>query len=132
MASSLLLFVILIGLVSYAVFKKSPDTSTNPANITTVQAPAAIAPAIVSITNTGFVPATVSIKIGQAVAWTNTDSSPHSVTSDDPRPMAGIPDPDSQTAISQNNTYDYVFDKAGIYSYHDDNNLAFRATVVVK
>lgn len=130
---SLFIFAALVGITSYVAFSGNGKSATSSGPVaTSVQAPAAIAPAIVSITNSGFVPGTISIKVGQAVAWTNTDSSSHYVTSDDPKPTTDTPNPDSQAAISQNNSYDYVFDKAGVYSYHDDNNPSFRATVVVK
>src|ERR1700722_10063972 len=39
-------------------------------------------PASVSITKSGFVPATVTIKAGQGVDWTNTDTAPHVIASD--------------------------------------------------
>jgi len=96
--------------------------------------PATTPPAAVSITGSGFNPSTISIKVGQAVVWTNSDTNPHFVTSNDPKPSGNEPDPKSGQAISAGSSYDYVFTKAGTYTYHDDLNPSsgFQGVVVVK
>lgn len=90
------------------------------------KAPAAIAPAAVSITVTGFSPSTVSVKKGQAVTWTNTDNVGQSIVSDRPNPLF------KSQSLSQGATYSYVFNNVGSYAYHDGSNIQFAGKVVVK
>src|SRR4051812_7629916 len=70
-----LIVVILLAIGGYLILKPQPNKTP------TAVAPAAISPASVTITSSGFSPATVSVKAGQAVVWTNTDSVPHGVAS---------------------------------------------------
>ena len=73
------------------------------------------------------------IKAGQAVVWTNKDNAPHAVASD-PYPTDNtLRQFNSLTNISPSDTYSFVFNKAGTYTYHDDRNpYSFIGTVVVK
>lgn len=117
------LVLILVG--SFIYFKPLSNTQaiSEPANIQTAE---------VSITRTGFVPSTVSVKAGQAVVWTNSDSSPHVVASD-PYPSDNkLRTLNSLTNISPNDTYSFVFNTRGTYTYHDDRNpYTINGTVVV-
>jgi plastocyanin len=99
----------------------------------TVSSPSAIPAAAVNITSSGgFVPATISVKIGQAVVWTNKDSKPHIVASD-PYPTDNIlPDLNAKQPMGLNDTYSYIFRAAGTYTYHDDLNPSLKGTVVVQ
>jgi plastocyanin len=122
-----LVVVVAIGAFSLSSNNKSA-VSTGTASLL-----AAPAPGQVSVTSTGFVPATVTVKVGQAVTWTNTDSAPHVIASD-PYPtdnaLSGF---DSQQDLSTNDRYSFVFDKAGTYTYHDDlNPYTLEGTVIVK
>jgi|GEM_PF-451603 plastocyanin len=93
----------------------------------------AAAPGQVSVTNDGFIPATIRVKVGQAVTWTDTDSSAHTVASD-PYPSDNtLPGLNSeQNLITTNDQYTFVFQKAGTYTYHDDRNpYTFAGTVIV-
>lgn len=122
----LLLLIVAVGVYSLSSNNKSLST-TGTASL------AALSPAQVSITSSGFVPAVISVKVGQAVTWTNADASTHLVASD-PYPtdnaLAGF---DSHQALSTNDHYSFVFNKAGTYTYHDDlNPYAFQGTIIVK
>ena len=90
-------------------------------------------PAYVSITSSGYLPATISIKKGQAVVWTNTTNATHDVDSD-PYPsdnaLAGFKSP---SVLNDNQTYSFVFNETGTFSYHDDLNPGnYKGDVVVK
>ena len=87
----------------------------------------------VSIASSGFVPRTISVKVGQAVTWVNKDASPHKVASD-PYPtdttLSGL---NSKTNLNTNDSFSYVFSKAGTYTYHDEMNpYGNQGTVIVK
>jgi plastocyanin len=123
--------VILLLLVGIGIYGLSSGNKTAVHNGTASLV--AAVPIQVRITSTGFVPATVSIKVGQAVTWVNTDIAPHIVASD-PYPtdntLAGF---DPKQDLSTNDRYGFVFDKAGTYTYHDDlNPYTLRGTVIVK
>jgi plastocyanin len=120
----LLLLVVCVG--AYYAFHSSNKTT----NVTSMKK---IVPAQVSITSTGFVPASISVNVGQAVTWTNNDSSPHIVASD-PYPtdnaLAGF---NAKQNMSRNDSFSFVFNKVGTYTYHDNlNPYAIKGTVIVK
>lgn len=87
----------------------------------------------VSITSTGFSPATITIKPGQAVVWTNTDTMSHEVASD-PYPVDNeLSTFNDRQPLLQNDTYSYIFDLTGTYTYHDTlNPYSLKGTVIVK
>lgn len=86
----------------------------------------------VSITTSGtfaFSPATITIKVGTTVTWTNNTGAPHTVTSDDGTTFdSGI-----NTPISANGgTYSFTFTKAGTFTYHCQIHPFMKATVIVQ
>lgn len=92
-----------------------------------------LAPAEVSITSSGFVPQTMTVKVGQPIVWTNNDSSPHQINSDPFPTDNAVPGLNSGSGLSKGQTYRYVFSKAGTYTYHDDlNPYKFKGTVIVQ
>jgi plastocyanin len=125
----LIVVLVVVAIVFFVLEALNPKAQDIKPNSTTVKT----VPAAVSITSNGFVPATISIKAGQAVIWTNTDVAKHEVNSD-PYPsdnaLAAFND---QQPLAQNDTYSYIFSKSGTYTYHDDlNPLKFKGTIVVK
>ncbi|HSW85793.1 MAG TPA: cupredoxin domain-containing protein [Candidatus Saccharimonadales bacterium] len=121
-----LIIVVLVLTGVYLVFHSNKKSNTiAPIN--------KISPAQVSITSTGFMPATITIKTDQAVTWTNQDSSPHWVASD-PYPydntLAGL---NSKHNLAVRDSYSYLFNKVGTYTYHDNlNPYTIKGTVIVK
>jgi plastocyanin len=85
-----------------------------------------------SITPTGFVPATIEINKGQSIVWTNYDTKVHTVSSD-PYPKDNALLGFKSDPFSNSQTYSFVFDQKGTYSYHDDlNPSTFKGTIIVK
>jgi plastocyanin len=122
-----ILVIIIAGtfLITKSTTKKS--AATNPNSVV------AIAPAEVSITSHGFVPATVTVAVNQAVTWTNNDRAPHQVNSDPYPTDNGLTGFNDTSNIVSSGTYTYVFGKAGRYPYHDNlNPYTFKGTVIVK
>jgi amicyanin len=97
--------------------KKSDTTATNDTSSTTDK---------VSIKNYEFSPASITVKVGTKVTWTNEDSVGHTVTADDPSSDA----PASGT-FSKGESYSFTFNKAGTYDYHCEPHPYMKATVVV-
>ncbi len=77
----------------------------------------------VSISGFAFNPATVTIKVGQTVTWTNQDTVAHNVVADD--------NSWSSPSISQGATYSHTFTSAGTFAYHCSIHPFMKATVIV-
>src|ERR1700761_543630 len=76
------------------------------------------------IQNFAFSPATINIKTGSTVTWTNMDSAPHTVTS-----LTGAFDSGS---IATNGTFKFQFNTPGTYVYHCTiHSMMANATIVV-
>lgn len=126
-----LVVMLLVVVVAIGAFSLSSDNRSVPTG--TAALLAAPAAGQVSITSTGFVPATVTVKVGQAITWTNTDSAPHIVASDPYPTDNALTGFDSRQDLSTNDHYSFVFGKAGTYTYHDDlNPYTLEGTVIVK
>jgi plastocyanin len=77
----------------------------------------------VKIQGFAFSPATITVKTGTTITWTNYDDMAHTVTSDD-----GLFDSGS---ISKNATFSQKFDSTGTFAYHCTPHPQMTASVVV-
>jgi len=124
-----IILLLLMGTVFWYVNKSVPFPLTQPASVPT---PQITSQAQVTITGTGFIPSTISVKKGTQVIWTNTDSSPHQVASDPYPSHSLLPELVSKT-LNTKDSYSFVFEKSGTFSYYDETNpLKNKAVVVVK
>lgn len=71
-----------------------------------------------------FDPATVTIKAGESVIWTNLDSMNHTVAADNGEFKSGD--------LGKGATFTFKFDKAGTYAYHCSIHPSMTGTVIVK
>lgn len=78
----------------------------------------------VTIASFKFAPATLTVKKGTTVTWTNQDSVGHTVTSD-----AGS-ELDSEL-LEKGASYSHTFDTVGTFAYHCTPHPNMKATVVV-
>ena len=92
--------------------KSSADSST------------AVSTDSVTLENYIFTPATIKVKVGTTVTWTNKDAVHHSVTGDN----GGLPD---GPLFGQGETYKYTFTKAGTFTYHCSPHPYMHGSVVV-
>lgn len=79
---------------------------------------------VVAITDSGYKPATVAVKVGSTVVWTNKGKGAHNVTIGTAGPSSG--------KISPGGTATHVFDKAGTYKYHDSLHPKLTGTIIVQ
>ena len=79
----------------------------------------------VEIKSFAFNPATLTIKIGDSITWTNKDSVKHTVTSDSGNEL------DSEL-LSQNEVYTHTFNSAGTFNYHCTPHPYMKAKIVVE
>lgn len=104
--------------------------STN--NAATNRAATAPLSATVSITSSGFLPATVTIGVGGTVTWKNDDLARHQPASDPHPAHTGLAGFDAVGGLGQGETYQYTFTRTGTFPYHDHNFTLRQATVVVQ
>ncbi|MGW7236519.1 plastocyanin/azurin family copper-binding protein [Streptomyces sp. NPDC054804] len=79
----------------------------------------------VAIKNFAFSPATVKVKVGTTVTWTNQDTDPHTVTS------SGTGGPLHSAALTTHAAYSYRFTQPGTYAYLCTIHPFMTATVEV-
>lgn len=86
--------------------------------------------AIVDITPSGFVPATLNVKPGTIIIWQNQDSATHKVGSD-PYPMDTSVSSLRSGAILPNGSYRFTSSTQGTIRYHDDTRPTLNGTIIV-
>ena len=77
----------------------------------------------VSITSSGFSPASLTIVTGSTVTWTNNDNMVHTVTTGDGSINSGN--------IAAQSSYTKTFSTAGTFNYYDANNTSMKGVLIV-
>ena len=128
--------IVVVGLVALGGSKKQTQTSptsqsveqpTTPPN----QAQTTRQDTTVTVDSSGFFLATLTIKVGTRVIWTNKSGSAISVNSDI-HPTHRLYPPLNLGEVPNGENITLVFDKAGTYKYHDHYNPSHTGTVVVE
>jgi plastocyanin len=104
----------------------APSTGTAPSTGIVPSLPAASAASssnAVSIKDIAFNPATITVKAGDKVTWTNNDGLAHTVTLDDNSVDSGILTPGA--------TFNNTFTAAGTFAYHCKIHPPMHGTVTV-
>ncbi|MDB4940360.1 MAG: Plastocyanin [Candidatus Doudnabacteria bacterium] len=86
----------------------------------------------ISITSSGFSPASVTINQGDFVKFTNTDTAPHWPASDPHPTHTGYPGFDALKNLAKGETYTFQFLKSGSWGFHDHLHPTDHGTVIVK
>ena|SRR5580765_6919129 len=106
--------------------KQSPtqNTPTNTPATNTNSSSSTSATNSVSINNFAFSPASITVKKGTKVTWTNKDSTSHTVTADSSSgPKSSL--------LGQGESYSFTFDTVGTFSYHCQVHSTMTGTVTV-
>lgn len=128
-AAIILALAVVIGLGAYVLFQRSTKQASSQDCKNLI---AKLPTAEIKISSAGFEPATINIKRCQQVNWTNTDGKPHEVAAD-PYPTSSTYPEFAGPALTQNDSFSFVFEKSGDFTYHDQlNPLKFKGTVIVK
>ena len=80
----------------------------------------------VAIKNFAFDPASLTVKSGTVVMWTNQDGASHTIASDTGSPVAF-----SSDSISSGASYSFTFTKPGTYTYHCSIHPTMKGTIIV-
>ncbi|RAS22348.1 cupredoxin domain-containing protein [Paraburkholderia bryophila] len=81
-------------------------------------------PGAVVIKNFMFSPMAMTVKAGSTVTWKNLDGEPHTVVND-----AGL---FRSAALDQNDTYQFKFDKPGVYKVFCGIHPTMKETITVE
>ena len=106
-----LLLALVVGSLSAMACGSSKRSITTPATVS------------VTIKDFEFTPATVTIKVGDTVIWTNDGPSTHTVTADDGSFASGN---------LWNDTFSHTFETAGTFTYHCSISRFMTGTVIVQ
>lgn len=77
----------------------------------------------VSIVNFAFNPASLTVKVGDTVTWTNSSSTPHTVTADGGAFDSGT--------VAGGAAFQRTFSAAGTFTYHCSIHPSMKATIIV-
>jgi plastocyanin len=86
---------------------------------------------VIRITGAGFEPATVHVRQGATITWTNTDKKLHQVVSN-PYPTGTDLSSLKSEILNNDQTYTYKADAAGTFGYHDQLKPTINGTLVVE
>jgi amicyanin len=78
----------------------------------------------VTIKGFAFNPATLTVKVGTTVTWTNEDTASHTVVSDVGSEIAS-------DSLSTGQSYSHTFSTAGTFDYHCSVHPSMKAKIVV-
>lgn len=120
--------VIIYGAFYYFVLAKKGgyNSTTTNYNTTQTQTNTTVQPTSknnIVISNFSFSPATLTVKAGSTVTWTNQDSMGHSATADDNSFDTGI--------LYNGKSGTVTFNKTGTYTYHCSIHPSMHGTIVV-
>ena len=126
----LALLLVLALIVFFTVQSHTKKTaSTTKANYKTSSVSEA---GLVTISKDGFSPATLKIKKGQSVEWTNKDDALHQIAADPHPTHSSIPELFSDP-LNKGESYAFTFDTSGSFTYHDEMNpLTVLGTIIVE
>jgi plastocyanin len=77
----------------------------------------------ITITNSAYSPASLTVVSGSTVTWTNSDNIAHTVTTEDGNINSGD--------IAPGSSFSKAFMATGTYNYHDAHNTALTGVVIV-
>lgn len=97
-----------------------PDNSSTPSESMT---------ASVEIKSSSFTPASLTVKKGTTVTWTNKDSIGHNVVSDEDAPEGGPPK--TADLLGQGEVFSFTFNTVGTFGYHCVPHPFMQGTVEV-
>lgn len=108
-----------------------PTQAPTEAAKTTTQTSVMATEVEITLTSQGYNPATVTIKPGTKVVWTNKSGNEATVNSD-PHPFHTDYPPLNLGNFKDGDKLELVFDKTGTFKYHNHFNSSERGTIIVQ
>lgn len=123
-------FLVMIVVVALVAIAASIYVVMNPAGIQTA---ATESSSVVTITNRGVAPATITVKKGDSITWKNQDTIAHRLVITTPNPPQELQGFGSDEPTANGESYSFVFEAAGTYTYEDPQYPnTVQGTVVVE
>ena len=126
------LVIIVIIVIAWLTLKGNNPSSNTSSHTSSTQSSSgsgsnsqAVSSDKVTIQNFNFSPASITVKKGTKVTWTNQDSTAHTVTENDGQNGPSAP------PLSQGQSYSFTFNQAGIFHYHCSIHPEMTGTVTV-
>lgn len=117
-SSKVLLIGLLLLTMSLMFVTSCQESAPTPAPAPTLTATE------IEISGFAFAPATVTVSVGTTVTWTNKDSVPHTVTTQDTLFDSGN--------LSRGATFSYTFDQSGTFEYYCTIHPRMTGKVIVE
>ena len=86
----------------------------------------------VTFTDNGFTPATVTIKKGETVRFTNQSSELMWVASNPHPTHTDYPEFDEKTSVAAGGSYEFTFTKIGNWKYHNHKDPSGKGEIIVE
>lgn len=129
--------VVVYGLVYYFFLSKNtmtayqqPQTTKSPQSVSPIPSET-MAENVVILTADGYSPATLTMKAGTAVTWTNNSGEEATVNSD-PHPTHTDYPPLNLGRFAVGESLTLTFDKPGRYGYHNHLKPSEKGTIIVQ
>jgi plastocyanin len=122
--------VVVLGIYWYMpssnTYQNQAPVVNNPVTPPTESLPAATTSSTeISISNYKFAPSPLIVKAGTKVVWTNNDTVPHTITSDQGSVL-------NSPRLAPGEKFSFTFTAAGIYDYHCAVHPMMKASVMVQ
>lgn len=117
--------------LSQPASEETKEVSPTNSSMSATTTPEEAKEAAITLTATGFNPATITIKAGTKVTWTNSSGATGNVSSD-PHPIHTNYPPLNLGSFANNSSVSLTFDKAGTYGYHNHLNPGEKGTIIVQ
>ncbi len=119
------------GTTTPEVSEPTPTSTASKSASPQASSSAAMTEKVVTISSTGFSPKSITIKAGESVTWTNSDSANHTVNSS-PHPAHTDYPLLNLGVIKNGESKSLSFPKAGTFKYHDHLNPSLFGSVTVE
>ena len=126
MKKMILVAAALIALIGIATIKSTKNSNSS---ISTANPPfqsSSVPPNTIVLRDFSYAPSKLAIKKGTKVTWTNRDDAHHTVT-----PTSGANDFVASQLLGKDESYEFTFNTAGIYTYKCEPHPYMKGTVEV-
>lgn len=128
MNSKVIIVLVLLVVLGGGWYMMQGKTSVAPASEMTKETENTGTPVVgvnsVEIKDFAYSPATLTVKVGDTVTWTNKDIAGHSATADDKSFDTGV--------LSQGESGSFTFTKAGTFTYFCTPHPNIKGTIIVQ
>jgi len=87
---------------------------------------------VISMTDLGFFPSSVSVAVGSKVTFVNDGQAMHWPASDPHPDHGGLPGFDAGEGVATGDAYSYIFKKVGTWGFHDHLQPDYKGEIVVE